>query len=135
MRSYLTIFSNQYPLKNYHAPLERLIIFHSSNFVTIFLKVCFFNPLLLNGTNQLLILEIQTLSALLRKSISNFIRPSPNSKFNRHNPKTLKFITRLRLGLSHLRYHKFKHNFQDSPNALCNCGLITKTTVLSLICR
>ena len=47
---------------------------------------------------------------------------------NCHNPKALKFITRLRLGLSHLRYHKFKHNFQDSLNPLCNCGLITETT-------
>ena len=63
-----------------------------------------------------------------KKSILNFIRPSPNSIFNCHNPKALKFITRLRLGLSHLRYHKFKHNFQDSLNPLCNCGLITETT-------
>ena len=27
-----------------------------------------------------------------------------------------------------MRYHKFKHNFQDSLNPLCNCGLITETT-------
>ena len=62
------------------------------------------------------------------KSILNFIRPSPNSIFNCHNPKALKFITRLRLGLSHLRYHILKHNFQDSLNPLCNCGLIIETT-------
>ena len=44
----------------------------------------------------------------------NFIRPSPNSVFDIHNPKRIKFITRLRLGLSHLREHKFKHSsFQD----------------------
>ena len=29
---------------------------------------------------------------------------------------------RFRIGLSHLREHKFKHNFQDSINPLCNCG-------------
>ena len=63
-----------------------------------------------------------------KKSILNFIRPSPNSIFNCHDPKALKFITRLRLGLSHLRYHKFKHNFQDSLNPLCNCGLLAETT-------
>ena len=62
-----------------------------------------------------------------KKIILNFIRPSPNSIFNCHNPKALKFITQLHLGLSHLRYHKFKHNFQDSLNPLCNCGLITET--------
>ena len=63
-----------------------------------------------------------------KKSILNFIRPSPNSIFNCHNPKALKFITRLRLGLSHLHYHKFKHNFQASLNPLCKCVLITETT-------
>ena len=39
-----------------------------------------------------------------------------------HNPKGIKFITRLRLCLSHLREHKFKHSFQDTMNPLCNCG-------------
>ena len=45
-----------------------------------------------------------------------------------HNPAALKSITRLRLGLSHLRYHKFKHNFQDSLNPLRNCGLNTESS-------
>ena len=62
-----------------------------------------------------------------KKGILNFIHPSPNSIFNCHNPKALKFTTWLCQGLSHLRYHKFKHNFQDSLNPLCNCGLITET--------
>ena len=38
------------PKKSY-TPLETLIIFHSSNFVIIFSKICFFRPLLLNGTS------------------------------------------------------------------------------------
>ena len=63
-----------------------------------------------------------------KKYILKFLRLSPNSIFNCHNPKVLEFITRLRLGLSHLRYHKFKHNFQDSLNSLCNCGLNTEST-------
>ena len=52
----------------------------------------------------------------------NLIRPSPNSFFDYHNPKGIKHITRLRLGLSHLRNHKFKHSFQHAINFLCNCG-------------
>ena len=32
------------------------------------------------------------------------------------------------MGLSHLCYHKFKYNFQDSLNPLCNCGLISEST-------
>ena len=39
-----------------------------------------------------------------------------------HKPKGIKLLTRLRLGLSHLREHKFKHNFQDCLNPLCLCG-------------
>ena len=30
---------------------------------------------------------------------------------------------RLRLGMSHLHEHKFKHNFQDCLNPICSCGL------------
>ena len=63
------------------------------------------------------------------KNILTFIRPSGNSFFNSHNPKRIKFIKRLRLGLSHLRYHKFKHSFQDSLNTFCNCSVDIKSTV------
>ena len=59
--------------------------------------------------------------SVFKKKILNFIRPSPNSVFDIRNPKGIKLITRLRLGLSHLREHKFKHSFQDTINPLCNC--------------
>ena len=51
----------------------------------------------------------------------SFIRTSPNSIFNCHSPKVIKFLSRLRLSLSHLREHKFKHNFQDALNYFCSC--------------
>ena len=66
---------------------------------------------------------------IFRKSIVKFIRPSANSSFNRHNPRGIKFITRLGLDLSHLREHKFKHRFQDSLNPFCNCGVDIESTV------
>ena len=53
-----------------------------------------------------------------------FIRPSINSTFHCHCPDGLKLITRLRLGLSHLQFHKFKHNFQDTLNPICSCGTV-----------
>ena len=58
-----------------------------------------------------------------RKSILKIIRPYANCIFNKHNPKVIKFITRLRLGLSQLWEHKFKQSFQDSVNLFCNCGI------------
>ena len=50
-----------------------------------------------------------------------------------HNPKGIKLIARLRFGLSHLSEHKFKHNFQESLNPLCNCGHGIESTTLSFI--
>ena len=65
---------------------------------------------------------------VFKNSILKFIRPSPNKIFQCHNPKGIKLVTRLRLGLSHLREHKFKHSFQDTLNPLCSCGLYIETT-------
>ena len=45
----------------------------------------------------------------------------PNSIFNCENHKGIKLITKLRIGLSHLREHKFKYSFQDKSNPICSC--------------
>ena len=57
--------------------------------------------------------------SIFKKNLLNFIRPSANSIFNIHNPYTIKLLTRFRLGLSHLRDHKFRHCFQDTLNTWC----------------
>ena len=62
-----------------------------------------------------------------------FIRPTANSIFGCHNPIGVKLLTRLRLGLSHLRKHKFKHSFQDTINPLCSCGKEIETTFYFLL--
>ena len=59
---------------------------------------------------------------IFKKKLLKFIRPSGNSVFKCHNPKRIKLLTRLRLDLSHLREHKFKHGFLDSLNPICSCG-------------
>ena len=50
---------------------------------------------------------------VFRKELLKFIRTGPNSNYNINDTKGLKLLTRLRLGLSHLGDHKFRHNFQD----------------------
>ena len=50
-------------------------------------------------------------------------RPTAMPTYGIHNPIGLKFLTRLRLGLSHLNEHKLKHNFKDCVNPLCSCSL------------
>ena len=49
--------------------------------------------------------------ALFKKHLLALLRPSANSAFHRHNLEGLKLTARLLLGLSHLRFHKFKHSF------------------------
>ena len=50
--------------------------------------------------------------------------------YNEKSPNYLFQLMHLRLrqGLSHLCYHKFKCNFQDSLNPHCNCGLNVEST-------
>ena len=66
--------------------------------------------------------------SIFNKNILKFIRPSPKSSLNWYNPKGVKLLTRLRLGLSHLLDHKLKYIFQDSLNPICNCGTDAVTT-------
>ena len=42
-------------------------------------------------------------------------------------------IMRIRLGLSHLREHKFQHNLQESINPLCNCSHDIESTTHYLL--
>ena len=64
-----------------------------------------------------------------RNSLLKIGRPVQNSIFNVFNVLEIKFLTRLRLGLSHLNEHKFKHNFQNCLNPLCSCSLEVKSTI------
>ena len=63
---------------------------------------------------------------VFKLSLLKFVRPVANSVFEINNPYGLKLLTRLRLGLSHLRYHKFRHNFQDCINPICVCEIQTQ---------
>ena len=114
------LFNSEHP--NY---LFKLIPLRSSNYVTrnihniplfktshTFFKNSFFPSTIIEWNKLDHNIRISSSFNIFRKSILKFIRPSANSLFNCHNPKGIKFITRLRLGLSHLRQHKFKHNFQ-----------------------
>ena len=70
---------------------------------------------------------------ILKKLILSFIRPLPNKVSNSRNPQGLKLLTRLRLGLSHLRYHRFKHTFLDTINPFCTCASDIETTLHFLL--
>ena len=44
-----------------------------------------------------------------------------------HDPADFKLLSRLWLKFSHLNDHKFRHNFKDAPNSMCDCGSETET--------
>ena len=45
-----------------------------------------------------------------------------NSIFPIHNPVGVKLLTRLRLQLSRLNDHKFRHGFEDAISPMCSCN-------------
>ena len=57
--------------------------------------------------------------SVLKKKLFSKIRPPANSIYGIHNPKGIAYLTQLRMGLSKLNFHKFKHNFKDTINPMC----------------
>ena len=90
----------------------------------------------MNGITQ--IKEVQSFSKF-RKLILNLDDGRPPSRpiYSIFNPLGVKYLTRLRVQLSHLNEHKFNHNFQDCINPICdNCGMnIESNTHFFLDCR
>ena len=70
--------------------------------------------------------NIQSFS-LFKKALLKTIRPSRAHVFDVSDISGLKRLTRLRLKLSHLNEHKFRHNFRDTLNPLCTCSLEPET--------
>ena len=52
-----------------------------------------------------------------------------NSNCNTYNPLGVTYLARLRIRFSHLKEHKFKHNFQDSIDPMCSCSSGIETTI------
>ena len=71
--------------------------------------------------------------AVFKRNVLQFMQPTPNRTFNYRNSVGIKLITRLRLDLSHLRDHKFKHNFLECINPIFRCNKNIETTVLYLL--
>ena len=52
----------------------------------------------------------------------DFVNITPNLVCGIHNLVGLKYLTRLRVGLSHLRAHKYQHNVSDTTTKFCSCS-------------
>ena len=93
---------------------------------------CFKHPFFPSAPNNRFNLDINIRNSesitLFKCRLLSFISPVQNSIYNIFDPKEFKFLTRLRLGLSHLNALRFRHNFQDCLNPLCFCSLETEDT-------
>ena len=91
----------------------------TKQFKSIFFPSCIFN---LNQLN----LDMKNYSSLeiFKRALLKFIRPKAANVYKIHHPRGLKLLTGLRLGLSHLREHKFRHNFNDTIDPVRLCGTI-----------
>ena len=67
--------------------------------------------------------QIQNSSSfeIYKRALLKFIRPTSSNVYNIHRQRGLKLLTWLRLGLIHLREHKFRHNFNDTIDPFCLC--------------
>ena len=68
---------------------------------------------------------------IFKKTLLNFILSSGSTVFNCHNPKRVKLLTRLRLGLSHLCEHKFKLVFKIHLTLSVAVVMILKPQLIS----
>ena len=62
------------------------------------------------------------------KALLDFIHPKAKSTIGTNDVSDLKLLARFRVGFSHLREHKFKHNFRDTLNPLCLRSLEAENT-------
>ena len=76
-------------------------------------------PLGIYLSNILLVCRLLT---SLRNILIHFIVPTPKSIFGIHDPVGFQYIFQLRVSLSPLRGHKWRHNFVDTPSEMCLCN-------------
>ena len=70
-----------------------------------------------------------------KSQLQSIIRPPAKSIFGIYDPIGLSHLSQIRVGLSKLNFHNFKHNFKDAINPVCptNDG-IEETEHFSLLC-
>ena len=133
--SYLyKIISTKLPLYLYELipPLERSHRYPSC-FQTFRCRTTFFQnsflPFAITEWNKL-DSDIKSIDShpMFRKKLLAFIRLLGNDTYGIYHPLGIRLLNRLSLGFSHLREHKFRHNFADTLNPLCSCSLKTEDT-------
>ena len=81
-----------------------------------------FSPAVITKWNNLDISIRKSSSCHVFKNlIQRFIRSEPNRISSTQNFEGLRLLIRMRLGLSQLGEHKFRHDFQNCLKPICSC--------------
>ena len=72
--------------------------------------------------------QIQPTRMNTSNSSQKFVKYSEKLWRLAKNTICIKLIIRLRLGFSHIREQKFKHNFQETLNPLCSGSMVAEST-------
>ena len=116
------------PTKQCSYDLARNNMFRNFNMNTDYFKNYFF-PYCVEEWNKLgQALKMSLSISKFKKGLLAFIRSNMRSVYGINDPLGLKLLTRLRVNFSHLREHKFRHNFRDTLNPLCSCDLEIEST-------
>ena len=94
---------------------------------TEYFKNSFFPNAIVEWNKRAINIKNMTSYTVFNNDLLSFIRPKHVDTFGIHNPIGMQLLTRLRLGFSHLNEHKFRHNFRDFLNHLCECKLEPET--------
>ena len=80
--------------------------------------------------------KFSTSVSVFKKKILSLIHPTCKPVYTIFDPKGLSILTQLRVGLSKLNSHKFRHNFRDTLNPMCpiNDGIGYGTLFAALPC-
>ena len=79
-----------------------------------------FYPFCLTEWNKLdHLIKASSSVSIFKAKLLVLIRPNAKSVYGIHDPVGLSYLTQLRVSLSKLNLHKFKHNFRDAIDAMC----------------
>ena len=63
---------------------------------------------------------------IFKKKIFALVRPKSKPVYGINDHIGLEYVFQFRVGLSPLKFHKKRHNFADTANDLCDCGLASE---------
>ena len=84
-------------------------------------KNTFYSNAISSWNNIIVNIQGNITKSTIKSRVLKIIRPNSNSFYDIHDPIGLHILFQLRTGLSPLRSHKFRHNFQDTPSDICAC--------------